>query len=241
MADAANTGVPSGTTLASSGGMNITKSGTVVDGKDVNGTIRIDASDVTIKNSRIVGKGFSVVQIKSGSKNVKIENVTIDGKGMSGESGSMGIMGPANVSGADITGVENGLTPDGGSVLRGNWVHGLASPGSPHYDGIQIDGGQSNITIEQNTIDMREHEQTAAVMIDNWFGPIKDISVNKNLLMGGGYTVYSDGQFSGGSITGVSFTNNKLGKGQWGYSSVVKNTVVWTGNVDQNSGAAIGN
>ena len=215
--------------------MTITESGTVVDGQDITGTVYIDASNVTIKRSRISGKGFSVIQIKNGSKDVRIENVEVDGRGMSGESGSMGVMGPATVVGSDITGVENGLTPGSGSVLRGNYVHDLASPGSPHYDGIQIDGGLSNITIEKNAVDMREHSQTAAVMIDNYFGPINDISVDGNLLMGGGYTVYSDGQFSGGSITGVSFTNNRLGKGEYGYASIVKNTVAWSGNVDESS------
>jgi hypothetical protein len=43
--------------------------------------------------------------------------------------------------------------------------------------------------------------------------------------------VYSDGQFDGGTIKGVEFTNNSMGKGQWGYSSFVGNNPVWTGNV----------
>ena len=234
IASASNAGVPGGTNLAASGGMKITKSGTVVDGKDIKGDIWIDADNVTIKNSRIVGSGFSVIQIKNGSSGVKIQNVEIDGQGRT--SGAMGVMGPADVSGADIKGVENGLTPGSGSVLRGNYVHDLKSPGSPHYDGIQIDGGLSNITIEKNHVDMSEHGQTAAVMIDNYFGPIKNIAVNGNILRGGGYTVYSSAQFTGGSVSGVSFTNNRLGKGHWGYASIEGNTVVWSGNVDYSSG-----
>ncbi len=240
IATAATTGVPSGVSLTAASGMNITKSGTVVDGKDIKGTIWIDADNVTIKNSRIVGKGFSIVQIKDGSTGVRIENVEIDGLGMAGAAGSMGIMGPANVSGSDIKGVENGLTPGSGSVLRGNFVHQLAAPGSPHYDGIQIDGGLSNITIENNSVDLREHGQTSALMIDNYFGPINNITVKGNLLMGGGYTVYSDGQFSGGAITGVSFINNRLGKGHWGYASIVKNSPTWSGNVDHSTGKTVG-
>ncbi|MET0767966.1 MAG: hypothetical protein ABWY50_10005, partial [Aeromicrobium sp.] len=78
-----------------------------------------------------------------------------------------------------------------------------------------------------------------AVMIDNYFGPISNIKVDGNHLAGGGYTVYSDGQFTGGSITGVSFTNNTLGKGYWGYASIVKNTVVWSGNTDASTGKAV--
>jgi hypothetical protein len=231
IATAATTGVPSGTNLvAAKGDLNITKDGTVVDGKDVSGNIWIDADDVTIRSSRISGSGFSVIQIKNGSKGVTIENVEIDGRGA--QAGSMGVMGPATVTGSDITGVENGLTPGSGSVLKGNYVHGLKSPGSPHYDGIQIDGGLSDISISGNYVDLHEHSQTSAVMIDNYFGPISGIRVDGNHLVGGGYTVYSDGQFDGGSITGVSFTNNKLGRGQYGYASVVKNKPVWTNNTD---------
>ena len=57
------------------------------------------------------------------------------------------------------------------------------------------------------------NDQTSAIMIDNYFGPISNISVDGNLLVGGGYTVYSDAQFTGGSITGVSVTNNHIGGG----------------------------
>ena len=238
IATAASTGVPSGVNLAaSSGSMNITKDGTVVEGKNISGGIWIDADNGTIKSSRIAGSGFAVIQIKNGSKGVKIQNVEIDGKGA--QAGSMGVIGPADVSGADITGVENGLTPGSGSVLTNNYVHGLKSPGSPHYDGIQIDGGLSNITISRNNIDMREHTQTSAVMIDNYFGPISNIKVDGNRLVGGGYTVYSDGQFSGGSISGVSFTNNVLGKGYYGYASIVGNSPAWSGNTDATSGKAV--
>lgn len=237
IATAASTGVPSGVNLTASKGMNITSDGTVVEGKDISGGIWIDADNVTIKSSRIAGGGFAVIQIKNGSKGVKIQNVEIDGKGA--QAGSMGVIGPADVSGADITGVENGLTPGSGSVLTNNYVHGLKSPGSPHYDGIQIDGGLSNITITRNNIDMSEHTQTSAVMIDNYFGPISTIKVDGNRLIGGGYTVYSDGQFSGGSISGVSFTNNVLGKGYYGYASIVGNSPVWSGNSDASSGKAV--
>lgn len=111
-------------------------------------------------------------------------------------------------------------------------------PGSPHYDGVQIDGGSHNITLANSTIE-NNHDQTSSVMIDNGFGPCSNIVVSGNRLVGGGYTVYSDGQFNGGSITGISFVNNRLGKGSYGYASVNQNTPTWTGNVDDATGTAI--
>ena len=237
IASAATTGVPAGTRLTRSGGMNITRDGTVVSAKDVSGGIWIDADNVTVRSSRVTGTGFAVIQVKDGSKNVTIQDVEIDGRGA--QAGSMGVIGPATVTRADISGVENGLTPGSGSQLRGNWVHDLKSPGSPHYDGIQIDGGLSNITISGNHVDLSEHTQTSAVMIDNYFGPISNVAVVGNRLEGGGYTVYSDGQFDGGAIRGVSFTGNRIGKGYYGYASIVRNSPAWSGNTDVATGRSV--
>ena len=96
-----------------------------------------------------------------------------------------------------------------------------------------------NVTIEHNTVDLTGHDQTSAVMIDNYFGTIDNIVVNNNRLLGGGYTVYSDGQFTGGSITNVAFTGNRLGRGYWGYALIRNNTAIWTNNVDDATGREI--
>jgi hypothetical protein len=73
-------------------------------------------------------------------------------------------------------------------------------------------------------------------MIDNYFGPANNIVVDNNRLLGGGYTVYSDGRFTGGPITGVQYTNNRIGYGQWGYALIANNDPVWSGNVDDATG-----
>ncbi len=235
---AANTGVPAGVALSPSGSLTVTTPGTVIDARDITGTVNINASNVTLTRSRVNGSSYSVIRVADNVTNVTISDVEVNGRGLSGTGGSGGIIGPATVVRANVSGVENGLVPGSGSVLRDNFIHGLSSPGAPHYDGIQIDGGQSNISIDHNTVDLREWDQTSAVMIDNWFGPVSNVAVSNNKLLGAGYTVYSDGQFSGGSISGVSFTNNRIGNGQWGYSLIRNNTVTWTSNVDDVTGAA---
>jgi hypothetical protein len=74
------------------------------------------------------------------------------------------------------------------------------------------------------------------LMLSNYFGSVTNVVVDSNWLEGGGYTVYSDGQFNRGTISGVSFTNNYLIKGRYGYSSIRNNTPAWQGNVDGNTG-----
>lgn len=238
---AANTGVPAGITLSNSGSLTVDTPGAVIDALNISGTVAINASNVTLKRSRITGSGYAMIRVADSAQNVLIQDVEINGSGLSGSGNSGGVIGPATVQRANIWGVENGLVPGSGSALSDNYIHGLAAPGSPHIDGIQIDGGLSNITIEHNTIDMQEWSQTSAVMIDNYFGPIDTVSVNNNRLLGGGYTVYSDGQFSGGTIKGVSFTNNRLGRGYWGYASFNANQPVWSNNLDDKTSAVITN
>lgn len=234
--DATNTGVPAGLLLRLANDLTIDVPGTVIDGADISGTVSINASNVTIRRSRIRGTGFALIWIKAGLTGVRVEDSTLDGQGSS--DGSMGIWGPATSLRNNITGVENGVAPDSGSVVQDNFIHNLQATGSPHYDGIQIDGGQSDIVIRHNTV-LNQYDQTAAIMIDNWFGPINNISVDNNLLGGGGYTVYSDGQFSGGAISGVSFTNNRFRRGYWGYSSFVRNNPTQSGNIDDVTGRPV--
>jgi hypothetical protein len=169
-----------------------------------------------------------------------IEDSDINGVATSdGTEGSHGIMGPALVLRCDISGVENGITPGTGSILKDNYIHDLQAPGDdPHYDAIQIDGGLSDILIEHNTM-LGVPNQTSAVMIDNYFGPVSNITVTKNYLAGGAYTVYSDGQFLNGDITGVEFSYNRMEMGLYGYASIQNNTIIDIGNVDALTGEPI--
>ena len=237
---AANTGAPNGTAFKTSGAMTITTGGTVIDGYDINGVLEINASNVTIKNSRIRNSGYWVIRVSENASNVTVMNSTIDGMG-TGEN-SMGILGNITLAqGNNIFGVENGITPNSNATIVDNYIHDLKAAGAPHYDGIQIDGGQKNVVIRHNTIDLGSLQQTAAVMIDNYFGPIDGIVVDNNKLNGGGYILYVDGSFNSQLVQNVSITNNRFGKGFWGNSVIrgaLKN-VTNTGNVADATGAAV--
>lgn len=235
--DATNTGVPDGVQLLPSGDVVVTKPGTVISGLNITGTVYIAADNVTLQNCKITSNSFSVVQIKAGSSGVIVQDCEINGVGTNNE-GSSGITGAGTFLRNNIYNVENGLNigPGTGTVIEGNYIHDLKASGSPHYDGIQIDGGQTDTIVRHNTV-INDHTQTAALMIDNYFGPVKNILVTDNLLVGGGYTIYSDGQFSGGAMTGIQITNNHVGGGYWGPLNANSTSPVYTGNVMD--GAAI--
>jgi hypothetical protein len=231
-----NTGVPAGTVLSPRGSMTVTVPGTVLDALDISGTLTISANNVTVKRSRIRASSFNVVRISDGVTGTVLEDCDIDGIGST--EGNNGVMGRATVRRCDIINVENGVVPTTGSVVRDSYIHALKAPGAPHYDGIQIDGDASDILIQHNTIVVPD--QTGAVMIDNYFGPISNITVDGNKLSGGTFTLYVDGQFSGGSIVGVRVTNNRFNPGQYGYA-LIRNTTLAasSGNVNDATGAPI--
>ncbi|MGO4706476.1 hypothetical protein AB4072_11970 [Microvirga sp. 2MCAF38] len=226
--NASNTGVPAGVTLTSSGSLVINTPGTVIRNLDIKGTVTINAANVTLENCKISANSWAVIDIRAGGATIK--NCDIDGQAAEGV---RGISGAGTFIGNNIHNVEDGIYVTGsGTIIQDNYIHDLQSNWSgPHYDGVAIDGNVSNVKITHNTI-INDHTNTSAVMIDNYFGPISNIAVDNNYLAGGGYTIYSDGQFSGGAITGVSFTNNFLGKGQWGYASFNKNTPYMSGNTE---------
>ena len=214
----------------------ITQAGAVISGLDIKGDVFINAPNVTLQNCKITSSNYAVVKIANGVTGAVVQNCEINGVG-TGNDGSHGILGQGTFIGNNIYNVENGITLQGSAIIRDNYIHNLKASGSPHYDGIQIDGGVSNVTISHNTV-INDYGQTAAIMIDNYFGPISNIQVDNNLLAGGGYTVYVHAnQFTGGSVTGVSFTNNHMKSGQWGVTNFTGPAPVYTGNV--NDGAAL--
>jgi hypothetical protein len=219
-ADATNTGVQPGVGLTPyNGNLVINTPGAVVSGLDINGTVTINAANVTLVNCKVTSSSFYVVSITDAGAGATVQNCTIDGVG-TGNSGSVGINGAGTFLNNNIFNVEDGIHPGSNSTIQGNYIHGLRASdnawGAPHYDGIALDGGQSNVSIRHNTI-INSWPQTSAIMIDNWAGPISNIEVHDNLLFGGGYTVYVDGRFNEKLISNVAIKNNHFGGGRYGH------------------------
>jgi hypothetical protein len=96
-----------------------------------------------------------------------------------------------------------------------------------------MNGGQSNITIRHNTV-VNEHDQTAAIMMNNDFGGLSNITIEDNRLIGGGYTVYLDDRFGGGAVdnSSIRITDNIVDGGHWGDFALYGSHPVVSGNVD---------
>ena len=234
------TGVPAGTELERSGGLRLDTPGQVVSGLEVHGTIVVTAPRVTIEDTRVVPDDYWAITVADSATDVVIRDSEIDGRGTRGVEGSSGVVGGSpRLERLDIHGVENGVIPGSGTVVTQSWIHDLAAPGSPHYDGVQMDGGQRDVVVERSRIDVSEHTQTSAVMINNHDGPVDGIRVTDNVLLGGGYPVYADGQFSAAALTDVVVRGNRLGRGAYGYVAVTAADPTWEGNTDYRTGRAV--
>ena len=71
-ADATNTGVPPGVTLRRSESLAINTAGAIIEGLDMQGTVTINANNVTLKNCKVTGGGWAVINITSGKTGVVI-------------------------------------------------------------------------------------------------------------------------------------------------------------------------
>jgi hypothetical protein len=237
--DATTTGVPAGVTLTPSGSLVIDTSSAVIEGLDIKGSVIIDAPNVTLKNCKVTDSGNNVVLVKPGITGAVIKNCEIDNLSAGGQC----IAGQGTFLGNNIHHCADGIDVRGDNTLiQGNYIHNMSGTSGSHLDGIQADGGFSNLTIDHNTV-INEQGQTSAVMLDNYWGPIDKVAITNNLLVGGGYTVYinevAKGQAGGGPVTNVTVTNNRIGRGFWGTLDVrseLGHVPIVSGNVDTTTG-----
>jgi hypothetical protein len=117
-------------------------------------------------------------------------------------------------------------------IFEDNFIHTMrASPGSPHYDCMQFNGGQYNIIVRHNTLH-NENTDTSAILIENLNGPIDGMLIEDNIMCGGGYTSYCVGRTVDpldNPVT-VQYYNNQWRIGAFGYLIDTQTTPITAGN-----------
>jgi hypothetical protein len=225
--DATTTGVPSGTVLKPSGDLVLNKPGVLIEGLDIKGSVVINADNVTLKNCKISDDGFDVVLIKPGVTGAVVQNCDISNKSAGGQC----IAGQGTFIANNIHDCADGIDVRGdNTIIKDNYIHNMSGKENSHFDVIQAIGGFSNLSIEHNSL-INEHDQTSAVFLGTHFGAVDRVILDRNLLVGGGYTVYIT-EDKGTPLTNVVFTNNHIGRGRWGpLDQVTAHPPVNAGNV----------
>jgi hypothetical protein len=276
-ADTTNTGVPDGTALRrvpqdvssgtgwswANGEITVTGNGAVLDGLYVPGTVTVQASNVTIKNSRleIGGDGSSWgnwgIALRHAPGTV-IENNTISG---------VEKLGPRRLDNAirDIYGDSEGFRVVGneiywasscmnhvvaGGLVERNYCHDMGfntQTGADHTNGLQTEGSTGTLlTLRDNTI-LVDRDQTDAIMLSGWESQQRNRTLDHNLLAGGGWTLYGMGGANENAV-GIRATGNHFsrifysGAGYWGpvaYWNSSGTGNVWSGNIWDDTGSAV--
>ena len=246
--NATNTGVQAGVNLTThSGQLTLSTAGQVVSGLIITGGVQITASNVTLKDCiiEVPNSANWNVGIAGGLTGVVLQNCEIVGAGTSGPLGSYGIYVEGNsqvtINAVNIHDVGQGLVLNDGQVtLENSYIHDLNAGSGTHYEDVGYFGAAKSSTfslnIQNNTL-INQHNQTAAVFLQNYFGGLNNIKVNNNVLVGGDYTIYVDGSASSAPVSNVSITNNHMGAGIYGITDFMKSSPVYTGNV--NDGATL--
>lgn len=235
---ATNTGwQPTGVRLTPSGTLTIRANGSVVEGKDIAGEVLIQASNVTLRRCRVRSSSWYPIRVMSGS-GIVIEDVEVDGLGGPSDGGQKCLLiqdGNVLVQRNNLHDCEDGmsLNGDAGITVRDNYVHTPRGPASLHSDGMELYGG-SNMVIQHNRFEYF-HATTAATNLTNEWGPISNITFDRNWLAGGAYILYLDGSHGGGTIGHIRVTDNRFVRGSSAYGVLVArgtlSAITWSGNV----------
>jgi Right handed beta helix region len=212
-----NTGVPSGTALTvHDGDLTITTAGATYSGLDIHGFVKVEAPNVTIKDSIIRG-GVAPSDIglvndtDDSATNFLIEDselvpmdpsVQIDGiKGWN-----------YTALRVDIHGTTDGAKMYGpNATIEDSYIHGLVTyahdpdhgGGESHNDGVQILSG-SNLKIIGNTI---EGGSNTALMITQDHGTTSNVVFDNNWVSGGACSINMTPEPLG-SLSGITLDNN---------------------------------
>jgi hypothetical protein len=109
-----------------------------------------------------------------------------------------------NISGSkqNINGSSTNVT------IQDNWMHDLVNvTGAAHNENIYISGSAGNTLISHNALE-NPLSQTANIFLDSKAGSITGVTIQNNLLAGGGYCIYGGGTL----VTNVDIVNNQFSR-----------------------------
>lgn len=256
--DASSTGVQSGVTLTNyTGTMTITTPGTVIENKIISTnheTLRIEASNVTLRNVKVLGTMIFVDNDSGDTHGVLLTHLTVDGQGKGSTVNNDvavggGYGGGYELSYSNISGWDTGITINSEPAnvyIHDNYVHDLGPSSGVHKTALSSNGGSgtaSNLArIIHNNLDCGASGCSAAMSLYGDFAVISYWDVEDNLFnTEGSYCSYT------GSVDGkkyptashITWKNNVYGRayhsqcGIYGYSTSWSsgNSNVWSGNV----------
>lgn len=235
-----NTGVLPGVPRTNYGG-GAPAAGTIIENRDVTGTIEIHNNNITIRNCKLQFNSWYGI-IWYGGTNLLIEDCEIDCSGSSGMIGTA--LGNCTIRRCNIHGAVIATHIWGPIIYEYNYIHDLQTtnmnPDARHFDGVAMHGG-SDVIIRNNAFVMPDPEGgTAAVFITTQNGSTSNVEVRNNLMLGNpSFPAYAENN-NGNSMTNITYDGNYIRRGIFGYiqqsgqglNATITNNVMWNPNTD---------
>lgn len=204
-----------------SGTLDVTTDGTVLNCIELEGTLTINANNVTVQNAILKGTSWWGVRVGNSSNvtNFKLLHsrlYTTLGQGPDNGGYDYGIsqesVGYMEIGYNDISGYKDGVTTSGGYV-HDNYIHNLSQFTGAHTQDVYVYTGATQVKIEHNTLinDSPQDQATAAIYIAPDDGHQNDRTITNNFLAGGAYTIYGGDN----TATNIVVINNKFSTQVW--------------------------
>ncbi|MDJ0791804.1 MAG: S-layer homology domain-containing protein [Acidimicrobiia bacterium] len=222
------------------GSLTVRTDGAVIENLEIRGTLRIEASNVKVRNVWVYTKNSWTIYVAKGS--ATFDNIEVGHPSHVGERG----IGGSNVTvrNADIHHVEDGIKLGSNAFYDNVRVHDLDSLGKgPHADAVQAEGTAKNSVVQNSYLDSTGPLGlgNASVIIKSDLGSQANITFRNNYMNGGNYTIFvKDGGY--GMPKNVKFESNRFGPDRR-YGLVAKNgSIGWSNNTWASTGkpASIG-
>ncbi len=219
------------------GSLTVRTDGAVIENLEIRGTLRIEASNVKVRNVWVYTKNSWTIYVAKGS--ATFDNIEVGHPSHVGERG----IGGSNVTvrNADIHHVEDGIKLGSNAFYDNVRVHDLDSLGKgPHADAVQAEGTAKNSVVQNSYLDSTGPLGlgNASVIIKSDLGSQANITFRNNYMNGGNYTIFVKNG-GHGVPKDVRFINNRLGPDRrYGLMSR-HGSVVWENNTWAETGELI--
>ncbi len=249
--DGTNSGIAGCPALTPSGGFTASTPGATYSNMDISGEVMVTAPNVTFNCVRIKDNnpsGNHGYVLDSEGSNTMVEHTEVDGQSGNQDSCVQGDSVTLNY--VNIHGCVDGMHVGWNVTVENSWIHGnTTSIPSPHMDGLQWIGCSSCSGAPANWNDLVEHNTifpgngasapwtNSAVFIQAADGPVSGVTVDNNLLDGGGYTAFVNSQNGYPTPSNIALTNNRFGtNAHFGATEFQSPGPLFTGNVWDASG-----
>lgn len=223
--NAANTGVPAGTTLAPfEPGMTITTTGAVIEDRLIYGSVEVLAADVTIRRCKIImrfGGSYAIdatdvpASLLGNTYSLEVQDCEIDGGDLGAAAGifigNYTAVRRCNIMGAADCAKINGID----CLLEDSWLHEQTQYPGGHDDALQTAGG-TNIIIRRNRLEVMNVENdtmyNAGFQVGSLSGSLINMTVEDNYFNGGNYQLNgTTSDENGHTVSNTVWRRNRFG------------------------------